>query len=76
MKKNISLCSINLRSIGLKAAAVATTAMVAAPAFAGDLATAVTEGLNGAELTLIGVGVLTLSGIVVLIKKGQRAAGG
>lgn len=67
---------INLRSIGFKAAAVASTAMVAAPAFAGELADAVTSGLNGAELTLIGVGVLTLSGIVVLIKKGQRASGG
>ncbi len=66
----------NLRKIGLKAAAIASTAMVAAPAFAGDLATAATEGMDKAELTLIGVAVLTLCGVVALIKKGQRASGG
>ena len=65
-----------LRNIGFKAAAVATTAMVAAPAFAGELASAATEAMDGAELTLIGVGVLTLTGIVVLIRKSQRAGGG
>ncbi|WP_422506154.1 hypothetical protein [Stenotrophomonas sp. GZD-301] len=68
--------TINLHSIGLKAAAVATTAMAAAPAFAGDLASAATSGMDSAELILIGVGVLTLSAVVVLVKKGQRASGG
>lgn len=62
----------------------ALTALVAVPAamvitgnaVAGDLATAVTGALDASEMTLIGVGVLTLTGIVVLIKKAQRAAGG
>ncbi|WP_312704148.1 hypothetical protein [Stenotrophomonas lactitubi] len=66
----------NLRKFGIKAAAVASTAMVAAPAFAGELASAATEGMDKAELTLIGVAVLTLCGVVALIKKGQRASGG
>jgi len=66
----------NLRNIGLKAAAIASTALVAAPAFAGDLATAATEGMDKGELMLIGAAVLTLCGVVALIKKGQRASGG
>jgi len=66
----------NLRKIGIKAAAIASTALVAAPAFAGELATAATEGMDKGELTLIGVAVLTLCGVVALIKKGQRASGG
>ncbi|MEN5260262.1 hypothetical protein [Stenotrophomonas hibiscicola] len=66
----------NLRNIGLNAAAIASTAMVAAPAFAGDLATAATEGMDKGELMLIGAAVLTLCGVVALIKKGQRASGG
>lgn len=66
----------NLHKIGLKAAAIASTALVAAPAFAGELATAATEGMDKGELTLIGVAVLTLCGVVALIKKGQRASGG
>lgn len=66
----------NLRKIGLKAAGIASTAMVAAPAFAGDLATAATEGMDKGELMLIGAAVLTLCGVVALIKKGQRASGG
>lgn len=66
----------NLRKIGMKAAAIVSTAMVAAPAFAGELATAATEGMDKAELYLIGAAVLTLCGVVALIKKGQRASGG
>lgn len=57
-------------------AVVGASSMVAGNAMAGDLATAVTSALDGAEMTLIGVGVLALTGIVVLIKKAQRAAGG
>lgn len=64
------------KSIGSKAAAVAATALVAGNAFAGDLATAATGAMDPAELTLIGIGVMGLVGIVVLIKKGSRAAGG
>lgn len=66
----------NVRNFGIKAASVASIAMVAAPAFAGELATAATEGMDKGELTLIGVAVLTLCGVVALIKKGQRASGG
>lgn len=58
------------------AVAVASTAFIAGNAQAGDLATAVSSALDPAEMTLIGVAVLALSGIVVLIKKSQRAAGG
>ncbi|WP_375066904.1 hypothetical protein AB9L18_10395 [Stenotrophomonas lactitubi] len=65
-----------ISNIGKKAAAVAAAALVTGPAFAGDLATAATSGMDGGELTLIGVAVLTLCGIVALIKKGQRASGG
>ncbi|MDY0955684.1 MAG: hypothetical protein ACN6RH_07380 [Stenotrophomonas rhizophila] len=75
MTKSINLRS-KLRGVATKAAAVVTTAMVAAPAFAGDLATAASEGMDKAELYLIGAAVLTLCGVVVLIKKGQRASGG
>lgn len=66
----------HFRNIGLKAAAIASTALVAAPAFAGELATAATEGMDKGELMLIGAAVLTLCGVVALIKKGQRASGG
>jgi len=51
-------------------------ALVAGNAFAGDLATAATGAMEPAELTLIGIGVMGLVGIVVLIKQGSRAAGG
>lgn len=64
------------KNAAAKAAAVLTTALVAAPAFAGDLASAATGAMDPAELTLIGVGVMALVGVVVLIKKGSRAAGG
>ncbi|MCF7220398.1 hypothetical protein [Marilutibacter chinensis] len=51
-------------------------AVAAGAANAGALADAITAGLDSAELMLIGAGVLTLTGIVVLIKKSGRAAGG
>lgn len=61
-----------------KAAVVgaATTAFIAGNAHAGALADAITGGLDEAELMLIGAGVLTLVGIVVLIRKSSKAAGG
>lgn len=73
---NFKNARTKLRNVGVKAAAVVTTAMVASPAFAGELSEAVAGGLDKAELGLIGVAVLTLTGVVVLIKKSQRAAGG
>jgi hypothetical protein len=57
-------------------AAIGMTAAMSGPAFAGELASAVTAGLDGAELTLIGVAVLTLTAVVVMIRSGKRAAGG
>ncbi|WP_282262330.1 hypothetical protein [Stenotrophomonas sp. PS02301] len=75
MKKIINLRS-KLRGVATKAAAVVSTAMVAAPAFAGELATAAADGMDKTELYAIGAAVLTLCGVVVLIKKGQRASGG
>lgn len=59
-----------------RAAAVTTAALVAAPAFAGELATAASDGMDKAELILIGVAVLTLCGVVALIRAGRRASGG
>lgn len=59
-----------------QAIAFCTTALTVGAASAGDLATAVTGALDASEMTLIGVGVLALTGVVVLIKKAQRAAGG
>lgn len=64
------------KSTAAKAATVATAALATAPAFAGELATAATSAMDPAELTLIGVGVMALVGVVVLIRKGSRAAGG
>lgn len=54
-------------------AAVASTAFVAA-ANAGVYADAVTDGIDPAEVTLIGVAVLGVVGIIYLIKSGRRAA--
>lgn len=68
---------VNKLSTGFAyALAVASSAFIAGNAAAGDLAAAVTSALDPAEMTLIGVGVLALTGVVVLIKKAQRAAGG
>lgn len=66
----IKTTRFTLGKIGAGVAAVAT----AGAASAGELATAVTDGLDKGELTLIGVGVLTLCGVVALIKSGKRAA--
>lgn len=65
-----------LKAIAPAVAAVPAALFFSGNASAGDLATAVTGALDTAEMTLIGVGVLALTGIVVLIKKSQRAAGG
>lgn len=56
--------------------AVVSTALIAGTAHAGELADAVTDNLDKAEMTAIGVGILALCGVVVLIKKAQRASGG
>lgn len=65
-----------LKKITGGVSAFALTAMVAGQAHAGALADAITGGLDEAELMLIGAAVLTLTGIVVLIRKSGKAAGG
>jgi hypothetical protein len=65
----------------IKTAATAATlgavSFVAAPsAFAGEMADAVISGMDKTELSLIGAAVLALVGIVVLIRKSGKAAGG
>lgn len=76
MIKNARTKLVNIRNKVAGAAAVATAALYAGAASAGPLADAASEGMDNAELYLIGAAVLTLSGVVVLIRKGQRAAGG
>ena len=61
------------KQIAQGASALALTAMVA-PAFAGELASAVTEGIDKAELMLIGAAVLALAGVIALIRAGKKAA--
>ena len=68
---------MNIKNVRNKLAAVSAigmTALASAPAFAGELATAATDGMDKAELTLIGVAVLTLAGVIALIRAARRAA--
>ncbi|WP_242876815.1 hypothetical protein [Stenotrophomonas maltophilia] len=68
---------MNIKNVRNKLAAVSAigmTALASAPAFAGELATAATEGMDKAELILIGVAVLSLCGVIALIRAGRRAS--
>lgn len=68
---------MNIKNVRNKLAAVSAigmTALASAPAFAGELASAATEGMDKAELILIGVAVLSLSGVIALIRAGRRAS--
>lgn len=61
------------------ALAVAASAMIATgPAFAGDLADAITAEITTAkaELLLVGAAVLTIAGVLLLIRSVKRGAGG
>ena len=75
MNKSTNLRS-KVRNVSIKAAAVVTTALVSVPAFAGPMAEAATDGMDVAELGLIGVAVLTMAGVIALIRAGRKAAGG
>lgn len=75
MNKSINLRS-KVRNVSIKAAAVVTTAMVSVPAFAGPLAQAATDGMDMAELGLIGAAVLAMAGLIALIRAGRKASGG
>lgn len=74
MKRRFFNLPARAKSIVTGASAFAITAMATAPAFAGDLATAATESMDKGELMLIGVAVLTLCGVIALIRAGKRAA--
>ncbi|ENB4191194.1 TPA: hypothetical protein UMZ04_000696 [Stenotrophomonas maltophilia] len=68
---------MNIKNARYKLAAVSAigmTALASAPAFAGELASAATEGMDKAELILIGVAVLSLCGVIALIRAGRRAS--
>ncbi|MBH1744315.1 hypothetical protein I5V28_00510 [Stenotrophomonas maltophilia] len=68
---------MNIKNVRNKLAAVSAigmTALASAPAFAGELASAATEGMDKAELILIGVAVLSLCGVIALIRAGRRAS--
>lgn len=75
MKRRFHNLPARAKQIATGATAFAMTAMVSAPAFAGELAEAVTTNIDKGELTLIGVAVLALAGVIALIKGGKRAAG-
>jgi len=63
-----------LKKFGAAATTAATTAMVSGAAFAGDLSEAVNGGVDKAELTAIGVVVLTIAGIILLIRSAKKSA--
>ena len=63
-----------LKKFGAAATAAATTAMVSGAAYAGEYSEAVSGGVDKTELTAIGVIVLTVSGIILLIRSGKKAA--
>lgn len=76
MKKINVAKKFNLRSKLAAASAVAMTAAMTGPAFAGELAEAATSGMDKSELMLIGVAVLAVSGVIFLIRAGRKTAGG
>jgi len=63
-----------VRPFAGKVAACATALVVSGAATAGDLAEAVSGGVDKTELTAIGVIVLSISGIILLIRSGKKTA--
>ena len=63
-----------LRNAVSKVVAGAAVALTSASAFAGDLSQAVADGVDKTELTAIGVIVLGISGVILLIRSGKKAA--
>ncbi|TDB26198.1 hypothetical protein ATCM_00055 [Stenotrophomonas sp. ATCM1_4] len=63
-----------LKKFGAAATTAATTAMVSGAAFAGEFSEAVSAGVDKAELTAIGIVVVTISGIILLIRSSKKAA--
>jgi hypothetical protein len=66
--------NLSLRAKQLAAGAVA--ALAASAANAGALATALEGSVDTAELMLIGGVVMTITGIILLIRSGRKAGGG
>ncbi|KAB7763911.1 hypothetical protein [Xanthomonas maliensis] len=62
------------KTLFAQAAAVTATALVAPMAFAGEMSDAVKASIDNTELLGIGVIVLTISGIVLMIRSGKKAA--
>jgi hypothetical protein len=66
--------SNKLRAAYLTAGTAATSLMLSAPAFAGEFADAVSEGVDKTELTAIGLIVLAVCGIILLVRSGRKVA--
>jgi len=56
------------------ASAFAMTVAMTGPAFAGELADAATAGMDPAEVTAIGVAVLTVCAVIFMIRSGKRVS--
>ncbi|ASY88984.1 hypothetical protein ACCP16_13800 [Xanthomonas citri pv. malvacearum] len=63
-----------LKTLFAQAAAITSTALVAPMAFAGEMSEAVSSGVDKTELTAIGVIVLSVAGIILLIRSGKKSA--
>ncbi|WP_126970338.1 hypothetical protein [Xanthomonas sp. BRIP62411] len=63
-----------LKTLFTQAAAVTSAALVAPMAFAGEMSEAVGSGVDKTELTAIGVIVLSVAGIILLIRSGKKTA--
>lgn len=55
--------------------AAAAAALAPAAAFAGEYATAVESAVDKGELTLIGVLILSIAGLILFIRSGRKATG-
>lgn len=66
--------STKLRAAGATVATAATAMMASPLAYAGELSDAVQGGVDTTELMAIGVIVLTVAGIILLIRSGKKAA--
>lgn len=63
-----------LKKYGSAVATAATTAMASGAAFAGEMSEAVSAGVDKTEIIAIGVVVLTITGIILMIRSGKKSA--
>ncbi|XQA67129.1 hypothetical protein ACM9XC_07285 [Xanthomonas sacchari] len=63
----------SVRPFAAKLAVGATALVVSGLASAGEMAEAVSAGVDKTELTAIGVVVLTITGIILMIRSGKKA---